>query len=82
MDSLKEQVPPMEIRRFRGQYVMEPVEMKPSYGQVSLAYLPDSLIRDTLRYEYAKIKEFLCKNLRYLRTRMMAYIRKHIELFY
>ena len=30
----------------------------------------------------AKIKEFLCKNLRYLRTRMMAYIRKHIELFY
>ena len=52
MDSLKEQVPPMEIRRFRGQYVMEPVEMKPSYGQVSLAYLPDSLIRDTLRYEY------------------------------
>ena len=58
MDSLKEQVPPMEIRRFRGQYVMEPVEMKPSYGQVSLAYLPDSLIRDTLRYEYAKIKEF------------------------
>ena len=37
---------------------MEPVEMKPSYGQVSLAYLPDSLIRDTLRYEYARIKEF------------------------
>lgn len=30
----------------------------------------------------AKIKEFLCKNLRYLRNKMMVYIKKHIELFY
>ena len=29
-----------------------------------------------------KIKEFLCKNLRYLRNKMMVYIKKYIELFY
>ena len=26
--------------------------------QIPLVYLPDSLIRDTLRYEYTKIKDF------------------------
>lgn len=31
-------------------------------GKVSLVYLPDSLIRDSLQYEYTKIKEFAFKN--------------------
>ena len=31
-------------------------------GAVPLVYLPDSLIRDTLQYEYIKIKDFAYKN--------------------
>ena len=30
----------------------------------------------------AKIKDFIIGNLRYIRGRMLGYIKKHIELFY
>ena len=29
-----------------------------------------------------KIREFVCKNMSYLRGRMMQYVKKNIELFY
>ena len=55
-DTVEERVPPMTVRRYRGQYIMTPLKVATPAGASSLAFLPDSLIRDTLQYEYTKIK--------------------------
>ena len=40
------------------------------------------LILERTDDDYARVKEFLRKNLPYLRSRMVNYVVKHIEYFY
>ena len=40
------------------------------------------LILERTDDDYAKVKEFLRKNLGYIRSRMVSYVVKHIEYFY
>ena len=61
-DTVEERVPPMTVRRYRGQYIMTPLKVATPAGASSLAFLPDSLIRDTLQYEYTKIKALADRN--------------------
>lgn len=59
---LREKV--MTIREHSGRDSLIPVTYRPNFEneKTPLVYLPDSLIRDTLRYEYTKIKEFASRS--------------------
>ena len=41
-----------------------------------------TFIMENYRANPEKIKDFVCGNMRYIRGRMLGYIKKHIELFY
>ena len=49
---------PAEIRQLHVNHSLQPVNLQVSGARNSTLFLPDSLIRDTLKYEFTKIKEF------------------------
>lgn len=57
-DSAIQREPPLSIRRVHGRYRLQPVNLQMEGRRLSTVFLPDSLIRDSLRYEFTKIKEF------------------------
>lgn len=63
-DSIREREEVMSIRRHFERDTLIPVTYRVMANpeKNSLVYLPDSLIRDTLRYEYTKIKQFANKS--------------------
>ena len=50
--------PPVSIHRAWDRYGLIPIESQVISRKPPLAVLPDSLILDTLRFEYTKIKQF------------------------
>lgn len=60
-DTLEQREDVVTLRRHEGRDTLFPATfptIEVYKGRMSLVYLPDSLIRDTLKYEYAKIKDF------------------------
>lgn len=62
MDTVRENT--MTVRELSGRDTLLPVTFpaQNGTGKIPLVYLPDSLIRDTLYYEYTKIKDFAYKS--------------------
>lgn len=61
-DTIVPREEPVTLRRYSGRYRLQPVRCTIDEEKESVVFLPDSLIRDTLCYEYTKIKEFAYKN--------------------
>lgn len=62
MDSIIEREKPIVIRRLSFRHRLQPVNLQVAETRSSTLFLPDSLIRDTLKYEFTKIKEFANKS--------------------
>lgn len=64
VDSVEAREQVMSLRAYSDRDTLIPVPISDGEADfaIPLVYLPDSLIRDTLRYEYTKIKDFAYKN--------------------
>ncbi len=58
MDSVGGREQPVTLRRIGFSHKLRSVNLQIPETQCSSLFLPDSLIRDTLKYEFTKIKEF------------------------
>ncbi len=58
MDSVAMRDGPLSIKRLSVTYQLQPVNLQISGNRNYTAFLPDSLIQDTLKYEFTKIKNF------------------------
>ena len=58
MDSVIVREQPVVLQRIHMRHQLQPVNLQVLETKGSTLFLPDSLIRDTLKYEFTKIKEF------------------------